>query len=160
MSCTQTSPAPARYARKSSGWDNTRRAKHAASMRNWAPWKHSTGPRTSNGKAASCLNAYKHGLRGREIKVMNRFIRDCGKYAKCINDGLRVARHLKKQGIHMDVEIICKAILKLKKIENPTNELLKDFNLHPCLQPDALANTHANNKHNAKILHFRPPWGR
>ena len=38
----------------------------AALIRNWKPWEKSTGPRTSEGKAASAGTSRKHGLRSRE----------------------------------------------------------------------------------------------
>lgn len=43
------------------GWSAERRAAQAERCRQNAPWKHATGPKTSRGKARSCLNAYKHG---------------------------------------------------------------------------------------------------
>jgi hypothetical protein len=147
-------PSPKRI---KSGWDDARRKRHAAAMRQWAPWTSSTGPRTRAGKAISSQNAYKHGLRGREVKAINRFVRDCGRYTKVIKKGLKLAKHLKRQGILMGADSVCKAMLQFKKIENPTNELLKDSNVPPYLQLIAFAHTPINNKHNAKILHFPPP---
>src|SRR4051794_5315231 len=40
------------------GWTPERRKKQAAAIQRWRPWEHSTGPRTSIGKAASMRNAW------------------------------------------------------------------------------------------------------
>lgn len=69
------SSAPLRSARndrkRKSGWSDARRAKHAAAIRNWKPWAKSTGPRTSAGKARAAQNAYKHGGRATETRLMH-----------------------------------------------------------------------------------------
>jgi hypothetical protein len=44
-------------------WTPERRARMAEMVRTWAPWKRSTGPRTTEGKAASSRNAWKGGHR-------------------------------------------------------------------------------------------------
>ena len=36
--------------------------KQSKLIKNWQPWKQSTGARTPEGKARSSENAYKHGL--------------------------------------------------------------------------------------------------
>lgn len=41
-----------------SAWTAERRAKQAAFIRQTQPWKHSTGPKTPEGKAVSSRNAY------------------------------------------------------------------------------------------------------
>ena len=41
-----------------SAWTPERRAKQASFIRQTQPWKHSTGPRTTEGKATSSRNAY------------------------------------------------------------------------------------------------------
>jgi|GEM_PF-1956058 len=64
-------PHPATTAApRKSGWSPARRAKHAAAIRLWAPWRKSTGPRTASGKAKSALNAYKHGGRAKGAKLL------------------------------------------------------------------------------------------
>jgi hypothetical protein len=64
------------------GWSAERRAKHAASIRRWAPWTKSTGPRTVQGKTRSAQNARKHGMRDATMRYFasvmarnNRFVR-------------------------------------------------------------------------------------
>lgn len=45
------------------GWSPERRARQAILIRQRAPWKKSTGPRSAAGKAASSMNAMRHGFR-------------------------------------------------------------------------------------------------
>ena len=45
------------------GWTLERRARQAELIRNWRPWQHSTGPRTSEGKARASRNAWRGGMR-------------------------------------------------------------------------------------------------
>ena len=47
------------------GWSAERRARQAALIRTWAPWRRSTGPKTETGKARCSQNALKHGYRSR-----------------------------------------------------------------------------------------------
>lgn len=49
----------------SSAWTPERRAAQAERIRNTKPWASSTGPRTTEGKAVSCRNAYKGATRPR-----------------------------------------------------------------------------------------------
>lgn len=45
------------------GWTPERRARQAELIRQWRPWKQSTGPKSPHGKAVAALNAWKGGLR-------------------------------------------------------------------------------------------------
>jgi len=51
-------------ANQTNGWTPDRRARQAMLIHSWAPWQHSTGPRSEKGKACSARNAYKGGRRG------------------------------------------------------------------------------------------------
>ena len=55
-----------------SNWTPERRARQAALIRTWKPWKQATGPRTPDGKATTSRNAYKGGpwLMQRELSRM------------------------------------------------------------------------------------------
>lgn len=55
-------------------WTAQRRAKQADLIRLHRPWEHSTGPRTSAGKAASSRNA-DQGLGWSEIRALRRLLR-------------------------------------------------------------------------------------
>jgi hypothetical protein len=64
------------------GWSLERRARQAALIRNWRPWKHSTGPKTAAGKARCCDNALKHGLADRAQRDRRRAVRHECKMAR------------------------------------------------------------------------------
>ena len=44
------------------GWTPERRARQAALIRRWAPWRRSTGPKTEAGKARCAANPIRHGF--------------------------------------------------------------------------------------------------
>ena len=43
------------------GWTPERRARQAQMIKTWQPWKHSTGPKSTEGKARVANNAYTGG---------------------------------------------------------------------------------------------------
>lgn len=45
------------------GWTPERRARQAELIRQWQPWRHSSGPTSAEGKSASSRNAWKGGIR-------------------------------------------------------------------------------------------------
>lgn len=49
------------------GWTEERKRKQAEAIRRWKPWEKSTGPKTEEGKARVSLNAWKHGMRTRDL---------------------------------------------------------------------------------------------
>jgi hypothetical protein len=49
------------------------RARQAALIRTWCPWKKSTGPKTPAGKAVSANNAFKGG-HGAELRALTKTV--------------------------------------------------------------------------------------
>lgn len=47
------------------GWTPERRARQSELIRQWQPWKVSTGPTSAEGKALTSRNAYKGSIRPR-----------------------------------------------------------------------------------------------
>ena len=45
------------------GWTPERRARQAELIKQWQPWKNSTGPISTEGKAKASGNAWKGGIR-------------------------------------------------------------------------------------------------
>ena len=66
-------------------WTLERRQRQAELIRQWQPWKQSTGPRTPEGKAAASRNAWQGGdmARMRELaKEVNRVLREQRQWLK------------------------------------------------------------------------------
>ena len=57
------------------GWTPERKAKQAEMIRNWKPWKSSTGPKSEEGKEACRMNARKHGAFSADSKEASRLLR-------------------------------------------------------------------------------------
>jgi len=58
------------------GWTPERRKRQAEMIRNWKPWEHSTGAKTIEGKEVSKMNAFKHGLRGGDMRELMQVMKD------------------------------------------------------------------------------------
>ncbi len=58
--------------KETKGWSKARRAKQAENIRKNKPWEHSTGPKTTDGKATTAQNATKSGLHRTDIKQLKK----------------------------------------------------------------------------------------
>ena len=56
-------------------WTKEQRAELSLAIHRWKPWDHSTGPRTTEGKARAAQNALKHGVRSKQINEYRRMVR-------------------------------------------------------------------------------------
>jgi hypothetical protein len=57
-------------------WTQEERAKQAELIKNWQPWKHSTGATTTAGKDKAKMNALKHGAYSNEMKQLNQLLKE------------------------------------------------------------------------------------
>jgi hypothetical protein len=55
-------------------WTDERRQRQSEVVRKAKAWQHSTGPRTTDGKAKVSQNARKHGLRGGIFRQAQTFL--------------------------------------------------------------------------------------
>ena len=55
-------------------WTQEERQRQASLIHNWKPWKLSTGPKTSSGKARSNKNSFVHGGYNKEVKTTRKYI--------------------------------------------------------------------------------------
>ena len=55
-------------------WTLEQRKLQSELIKQWQPWKHSTGAKTPEGKVMSSQNAYKHGVSGL-LKEMRQLLR-------------------------------------------------------------------------------------
>ena len=103
VGCSSTCPpkpwrrrkSEGRFARRAkAGWTPERRARQAALIRNWAPWRRSTGPKTEAGKARCSKNALKHGGRSRarilELQRIRRILRKVGENIRAVRLFIRL----------------------------------------------------------------------
>lgn len=67
-------------------WTRRERARHAAAIRKWKPWKSSTGPRTMEGKKTIAQNALKSGLHTADMRELQRLIKQQASVLKQLED--------------------------------------------------------------------------
>jgi len=58
----------------SNRWTPTTRAVQAKAIRQWQPWRYSTGPTTTDGKMLGSLNSLRHGARAKEAEELKRAV--------------------------------------------------------------------------------------
>lgn len=56
-------------------WTLEERQRQARLIKQWKPWKQSTGAKTAEGKAISARNAYKGNVRG-SLRELNTLLRE------------------------------------------------------------------------------------
>ncbi|MDH5723300.1 MAG: hypothetical protein OEY94_08285 [Alphaproteobacteria bacterium] len=59
---------------KTNGWTEERRKRQSEAIRQWQPWKNSTGPKSDEGKTKIADNALKHGMRSREGEELSHIL--------------------------------------------------------------------------------------
>jgi hypothetical protein len=57
------------------GWKNERKEKQRTVIRQWQPWQHSTGAKSSAGKQKVSRNAYKGGVRP-QLRELAKLLRE------------------------------------------------------------------------------------
>lgn len=57
--------------KNTNGWTPERRKRQSELIRQWQPWKHSTGAKTTEGKAKVAKNAYK-GSYWKELRALKK----------------------------------------------------------------------------------------
>lgn len=70
--------------RETKGWSKERRSRQAENIRKTKPWKRATGAKTVEGKQVVSRNAYRHGFRSEDMKVIRRLLRAQRNFVKKI----------------------------------------------------------------------------
>ncbi|HNQ92166.1 MAG TPA: hypothetical protein PKI93_04470 [Alphaproteobacteria bacterium] len=99
-------------------WTEEQKQKQREAIRVWSPWKHSTGPRTAQGKTRSALNATKHGFRSRAGIEFFTLLTRHSAFLRAVETRIRMER--------------------LAKNKNTPNELLR----HPPQKPAFFCSDH------------------
>ena len=70
------------------GWTPERRAKQAELIKQWMPWKQSTGPKSIEGEARVAANAWTGGQRA-QLRALTKMVNDELKAARDLVSGCR-----------------------------------------------------------------------
>jgi hypothetical protein len=73
-------------------WTPEARRKQAEIQKTRQSWRHSTGPKTREGKARASMNAWKHGMRSAPARRLRTILRRQSHFLKQVNAYLYVAR--------------------------------------------------------------------
>ena len=57
-------------------WTEAERLRQAELIKNWQPWRNSTGATTAQGKAKASRNAFKHGAYSADMRMMMQALRE------------------------------------------------------------------------------------
>ncbi len=68
------------------------RKKQSKICKQQKPWEHSTGPKTTKGKAATKHNAWKHGMESAESQKLVTTLREHVRYLAAIEDKIKYKR--------------------------------------------------------------------
>jgi len=72
---------------KTKGWSDERRAKQAENIRKTQPWKTTTGPKTTEGKAAVAQNALRSGFHTADMQALKKAV---SRHAKMLRETKKV----------------------------------------------------------------------
>jgi hypothetical protein len=88
---------------RAKGWSAERRARQAARIRDWAPWRRSTGPKTAAGRARCSQNALHHGFhtaaRRDELRRLGRVLGLAGENIKRLRLMIRLRNSARRSWI-------------------------------------------------------------
>jgi len=97
-----------------SDWTPERREKMRTLIHSWAPWQHSTGPRTPEGKARVARNGWRGGKRA-ELRDMLHALREHDRD----DDALMTIWRAVEDGIEPTAEEGAEALAYLERMEAP-----------------------------------------
>ena len=114
-------------------WTPERRAAASLRARRQKPWLHSTGPKTKDGKARSCLNSWKHGLNSRSGRALRATLRGYSTFLSGLNAQITAEkRRLRLLKTRMDAFNPCNPAVNpliTASIERPTSPVQRHYAL-------------------------------